>query len=39
MQLKAFPLPSFLGDYLSIKAMNGKLYLLKSSGIDIYQMK
>ncbi len=39
MQLKAFPLPSFFGDYLSIKAMNGKLYLLKSSGIDIYQMK
>jgi hypothetical protein len=39
MQLKAFPLPSFFGDYLSIKAMNGKLYVLTTGGIDIYQMK
>ena len=39
LQLKVYKLPSFFGEYSAIKAMNGKLYLLKKDGIDIYQLK
>lgn len=39
LQLKAFPLPEFFGKYKSIKAMNGKIYLLKDTGIDVYRIK
>lgn len=39
LQLKEYKLPMFFGEYLSIKAMNGKLYLLKNEGLDIYQLK
>jgi hypothetical protein len=39
LQLKTYPLPAFLNDYSSIKAMNGKLYLLKKEGIEIYSMQ
>lgn len=38
LQLKEYRLPVF-GDYLAIKAMNRKIYLLKSDGIDIYEIK
>lgn len=37
--LKEYKLPPFFGDYLSIKAMNGKVYLNKGDRIDIYQVK
>jgi hypothetical protein len=36
LQLKTYNLPPFLNNYSSIKAMNGKLYLLKKEGIEIY---
>jgi len=39
LTLKEYQLPSFLGDYSAIKAINGKLYLLKDDGIYIYQVK
>ena len=39
LQLKEYKLPLFFGEYRSIKAMNGKLYLLKKDGIDIYLIK
>ena len=38
LSLKEYPLPAFFGNYLSIKVMNGKLYLLKKDGIDIYEV-
>lgn len=39
LQLKEYKLPSFFGKFSSIKAMNGKVYLLNEDGIDIYQIK
>lgn len=36
LQLKTFNLPAFLNNYSSIKYMNGKLYLLKKEGVQIY---
>jgi len=39
LQLKAYKLPAFFGNFISIKAMNGKVYLLNEKGIDIYQIK
>lgn len=39
LQLKAYKLPAFFGKFTSIKAMNGKVYLLNEKGIDIYQIK
>lgn len=36
LQLKTYHLPPFLNNYSSIKAVNGKLYLLKKEGIEIY---
>jgi len=39
LQLKEYRLPVFFGDYLAIKAMNRKIYLLKSDGINIYEIK
>jgi hypothetical protein len=39
LTLKEYPLPPFFGKYSSIKAVNGKVYLLKKEGIDIYQVK
>jgi len=38
LQLKTYNLPAFLNSYSSIKAMNGKLYLLKKEGIEIYTL-
>jgi len=39
LNLKEYKLPAFFGNVTSIKVMNGKLYLLKEYGIDIYQIK
>lgn len=39
LQLKEYKLPVFFGDYLAIKAMNRKIYLLKSEGIDVYEIR
>lgn len=36
--LKKYKLPDFFKDYTDIKAMNGKLYLLKKSGVEIYNL-
>jgi hypothetical protein len=33
-----YQLPSFFGDYTAIKAINGKIYLLKDNGIYIYSV-
>lgn len=39
LQLKDYTLPAFFGKFKSIKAMNGKVYLLNEKGVDIYQIK
>lgn len=39
LQLKEYKLPAFFGKFSSIKAMNGKVYLLNENGLDIYQIK
>jgi hypothetical protein len=39
LQLKEYRLPTFFGKFESIKAMNGKVYLLNEKGVDIYQIK
>lgn len=38
MALKTYTLPAFFKDYSSIRAMNGKLYLLKQEGVEIYSV-
>ncbi len=39
LALKEYLLPPFFGNYTAIKAINGKLYLLKNDGIYIYQVR
>lgn len=39
LQLKTYTLPSFFDNYSIIKVLNGKVYLLKQEGIDIYRVK
>lgn len=39
LTVKEYPLPSFFGTYNAIKAINGKVYLLKDDGIYIYQVQ
>lgn len=39
LQLKEYTLPPFFGDYLAIKAMNRKIYLLKNEGVDVYGIR
>jgi hypothetical protein len=39
LSLKEYVLPAFFGKYSSIKTINGKVYLLKKEGIDVYQVK
>ncbi len=39
LQLKEYKLPEFFGKFISIRAMNGKVYLLNENGLDIYQIK
>jgi hypothetical protein len=36
--LKTYKLPSFFKDYIDIIALNGKVYLLKKEGIEIYEL-
>jgi hypothetical protein len=37
-ELKEFILPEFIRNYTSIEVMNGKLYLLKKDGVEVYQL-
>ncbi len=39
LNLKTYNLPSTFKDYTGIKAMNGKIYLLKKDGIEIYAVQ
>jgi hypothetical protein len=39
MVLKTYPLPVFFGKPAAIKAKNGKVYLLRKEGIDVYRVK
>lgn len=39
LQLKEYRLPVFFGAFRSIKAMNGKVYLLNDNGVHIYKLK
>lgn len=39
LQLKEYKLPAYFGKYISIKAMNGLVYLLNEKGVDVYQIK
>lgn len=39
LNLKTYTLPAFFKGYNSIKAMNGKIYLLKKEGIEIYTVQ
>jgi hypothetical protein len=39
LNLKEYTLPAFFGKYSSIRAVNGNIYLLKETGIDIYTIK
>ncbi len=39
LNLKTYLLPAFFGKYIAIKAINGRLYLLKKEGIDIYSIR
>ncbi|MDB5202012.1 MAG: hypothetical protein JWQ27_1421 [Ferruginibacter sp.] len=38
LRLRNYPLPAFFGEYTDIKAMNGKVYLLKKDGLEIYSL-
>ena len=39
LQLKEIVLPDYFKNYLDIKTANGKLYLLKQDGIEVYYLK
>ncbi|MEY2918081.1 MAG: hypothetical protein RIS73_1795 [Bacteroidota bacterium] len=39
LTLKTYQLPAFFGKYTAIKAVNGKIYLLKKEGIYIFRIK
>ena len=39
LNLKTYRLPHFFKDYDAIKAINGKLYLLKKDGVEIYSVQ
>ncbi len=39
LNLKTYLLPSFISDNLAIKAVNGKIYLLKKDGVEIYSVQ
>ncbi|MBS1509753.1 MAG: hypothetical protein JST86_02835 [Bacteroidetes bacterium] len=39
LNLKEYVLPAFTNNYLAIKIMNNKLYVLKAEGLSIYQVK
>jgi len=39
LNLKSYPIPPFFFGYSHIKAMNGKVYLLKKDGVEIYGVR
>ncbi len=39
LNLKTYTLPSFFKDHESIKAVNGKIYLLKKESVEIYSVQ
>jgi hypothetical protein len=39
LDLKEYPLPAFFGNYQAIKAVNNRVYLLKTDGLYIYAVK
>ena len=39
LNLKTYQLPSFFSDYDAIKAVNGKVYLLKKDAVEIYSVQ
>ncbi len=39
LNLKKYELPVFFKDYQAIKAINGKVYLLKENGVEIYSVQ
>lgn len=39
LNLKTYQLPSFFKDYDAIKAVNGKVYMLKKDGVEIYSVQ
>lgn len=38
LRLKSYKLPAFFKDYDDIKAMNGRVYLLKKNGVEVYSI-
>lgn len=38
LTLKSYKLPAFFKDYDDIKAMNGRVYLLKKNGVEVYSI-
>ena len=36
--VKSYKLPAFFKNYIDIKTMNGKIYLLKKEGVEIYDL-
>lgn len=39
LTLKTYQLPSFFSDHEAVKAVNGKLFLLKKDGVEIYSVQ
>ena len=39
INLKSYKLPVFFKDYIDIKTMNGKIYLLKKDGVEIFDLR
>jgi hypothetical protein len=39
LNLKKYELPPFFKDYQAIKAINGKVYLLKEDGVEVYSVQ
>ena len=39
LNLKTYQLPAFFGDYDAIKAVNGKIYLLRKDAVEIYRVQ
>ncbi len=39
LNLKTYSLPSFFNNYVDIKTMNGKIYLLKKDGVEVYKIR
>ena len=39
LNLKSYTLPAYFNDNINIKAINGKIYLLKKDGVEIYSVK